>query len=484
MKRILPVTIISILLLVTYYYAYHILRSYYPMPHVSWDSNYYIRAAFIHDYGIRPSGYPFFLSWLYDYSHSLVFVLRAQFFLYLASTALFLYTLRRVLKLHGLVILAAGMILMLEPVALYHCNSILSDILFSSLTITAISFLLLFIHTEKYGYLLLHALLIFLCIEVRHIALFYPVFTCLAILLFTKRTWKTGLSIVVLLATHFALNKWHINKNKEQYGAAIYSPFSGWTHANNSLYTVRQANIKPGDIADPGIKATHEFILHSLDSTGLRIEGVGSGYLWDPNSPLNIMRAKAVDSLIAAGDSSNAAWYKSWYVLADKFGKWGLYIQKHKPGAYIETYMKPNIKTMLQPHTGEMDDYDVPGVTDSIVYKQYGVYGKDFSCIKQVYKESLNASISKWYTFLLYLLAAGIVLFLVVMKNMDKKQRNAVFTVLMFVAAFYGLTLYSSWFMYRYLLPVLPLMIAFAVILPIMFLTHIRKVVSKKPTEG
>ncbi len=146
--------------------------------------------------------------------------------------------------------------------------------------------------------------------------------------------------------------------------------------------------------------------------------------------------------------------------------------------------MKPNIKTMLQPHTGEMDDYDVPGVTDSIVYKQYGVYGKDFSCIKQVYKESLNASISKWYTFLLYLLAAGIVLFLVVMKNMDKKQRNAVFTVLMFVAAFYGLTLYSSWFMYRYLLPVLPLMIAFAVILPIMFLTHIRKVVSKKPTEG
>lgn len=474
MFKRLQIPTLNLGLFIIYALAVWCITHLYQLPQISWDSNYYIQMAFLNDFALRPSGYPVFLNFLYKFSQTLGFIVLVQAMLHYCAITVFLYALHKVFRFNNLMYVLLGLMLLLEPVALYHVNSILSDQLFASCTIMALATLILFLQGRKW-WLIVHIALVFICIEIRHIGLFYPFFTIAMIVVFTKGWQQKVITSVSILVLFFVLQKWHTHENLKKYGSGVFSPFSGWTHANNALYSLPYADVKAEDIKDDEVRAFQQFVEHCYDSTGYRDEQVGSGYLWVDKSPLNIKRARIIDSLRNHMDD-NTAWYTSWYTLAPEYGHYGTYMQMHYPGAYIKGYILPNFKTLISPHIGEMADYYVTPIHDETMLSSYHHQPEDFDNARQLYKDYLNTWIELAYKVLLLLFVASGIGLLLRYKNFDQHQQAIVFALLAFTALFYGLTLYSSWFMYRYLLPVYTVMISAIVILVANVLHKMKKV--------
>lgn len=478
MKKTFILLLLNVILFIVYYYVFAWLKDAYPLPQISWDSNYYIRSAFNTDYGLRPSGYPYFLGMLYDLSPTLDQVVNAQFILHYISIITFLFAIHKIFKIRWVMYAVGGLLMLLEPVALYHINSILSDQLFSSLTILALSTLLLYFAYRSPIFLIFHIALMFLCIEVRHIGLFYPFFTIITLLLFSKNIKHNIAFTVLILVAFFAIHRWHVNENIQRFNSAVYSPFSGWTHANNAIYSLRYADIEANDISDEGVRKTHILIKKFLDSTGYREEAIGSAYLWTGQSPLNIIREQVMDTLRQRMDD-NEAWYTSWYTLAPTYADYGIYIQSHYPLAYYEGYIQPNVATLISPHIGEMGDYYAAPVNDTAILNRYSLKETDFKGATQVYKNTINEYIIQIYQYLLILFTICSVAFLCRYKSFERASRIALSIILIFTLTFYGSMLYSSWFMCRYLLPIYMLMITVVIITIPTYVHKLGKSISK-----
>jgi len=444
---------IDIILLCILYKVFSIVLSYYPLPQLTWDSSYYIDTAITNEYGIRPSGYSFFLNWVYGFSKDIHAIVWAQFIIYYLSVITFLKAISATFKIPIWLYGVAGLLLISEPVALYHINNILSDNLFASLTLLAIAFLLLAVHKSNYIFLALHIITIFLCIEVRHIALFYPFFTCVVIFFSQFRNIAKLAAIILVLFTFKSLKDMHVAYNQKKYGIPVYSAFSGWTHANNSLYALKRIHVDAKYIDNPDIRNMHAFFSTYLDTTkAFVVTQVGSGYLWDDLSPLNIMRNKLIDS-------THIDYNNSWYRLAPYYHYYGMYIQKNYPYEYVMSFMYPNIQTMLHPQYGEMGEYHMTQYISHKALERYQLKEEDRICKQDIYPINVNPKLEYWYSKLLKITAAFSLLFLIYLRRKFTKEENLLIgTIIFFLFSFFSLTLYSSWFMYRYLLPAFPLM--------------------------
>lgn len=450
----------DIILAGLYLLLYYIVHYYYPTPQLTWDSFYYITQSMGEiKQNIRPTGYPYFLQMLYDIRTSINLVVWVQYLLHFLSVIILLHTLHRVVKLSTIVYLVLGILFISEPVALYYGFNILSDILFSALTLFWMSSLLLFIHTRKFLYLLIHTLVMLCCIQVRHIALFYPVFSALIIMFQLKGRFYAIISIVILLYSYSRLLNYNIQQNEQQHGVNVFSPFSGWTHTNNALYALPRIKLDPKFIKDDEVRNLHAFFANYFDTGDYRSLDPGSGYLWEQASPMNILRQRLQDSL-------QTDFFDSWFKMAPLYHKYGTYIQKNFPYEYIMSYMVPNLKTLYDPHDGEMGDfYATPySPNDDTARKWYYRKYEDFYCKEQVYQKHINDFNKKYYQVRLGLWVLLAIVAIAYRKRISTVTQRLLFTTGTFIFLFYLLTLYSSWFMDRYLLPIYPLQAAFIII--------------------
>lgn len=459
MSRKIQLLLIAILL-PAYSLAIFFLLKYYPVPHLTWDSFYYVKTSITHEYGIRPSGYAYFLDWTYSISKSIKAVVLIQAALHYIATVLLLYTINEVLNIGKWLYFLLGLLLLLEPISLYHSNSILSDLLFAEMTIAALCCLVLYLKTQKLYLFLIHVLLIFCCIEIRHIGLFYPFFTCGILILFSKRSKRLIVNVAIILLVFASLYKWHVAENKKHYYVSVYSAFSGWTLANNALYALPYIHLDPSTISNKDIRDMHRFFTTYMDTTSFKVdrETVGSGFLWEDKSPLNVIRLKLIDSL-------HVDYNMSWYLCSPYFHYYGSYLIKHFPLAYWRAFIKPNSKSLYHPIIGEMEDYYITPFMDPNTLSRYHLEEAEVKCKKQIYKDKINKYISSGYPVLLFGFSLSIVLFLVFYLRFNTDFRMILSTMILFTVLFYAFTLYSSWFMFRYLLPVIPLMLVVIVML-------------------
>lgn len=463
MKNTVSKYIPDLFLALIYFIAIQYILKYYPVPQFTWDSFYYVGVSITHEYGVRPIGYSIFLNILYYFSESIHFVALVQFFIFFICAVFFLKVLRRIFSFSTPAYLIMGLLILLEPASLYHANTILSDSLFYSFTMAAFGFLLYYLNTGRYWALLVHILLVLVCIELRYIALFYPFFSSGILLLFTRKNRVSLIGIVVFIAAFFLLQKMHIDYNKKRYGVPVYTAFSGWTHTNNALYALPRINLNPKFIENPDIRQMHAFFKTYLDTSSFVVHQVGSGYLWDERSPMNVIRKKYADDL-------NLDYNTSWYYSAPYFHHYGVFIQRNFPYEYVMSYMVPNLKTLLHPELGEMGDYFTTPFFAPVVLEHYHLVESEVKPFRQIYKENINAGISKGYSILLLLFGVCSIVLLFYAKRLNKEELTTALTLISFVVAFYGLTLYSSWFMFRYLLPVYPLMICTIYLVVMLFI--------------
>src|SRR4051812_2201745 len=127
------------LLFLTYLVFVAVIQYCYPMAQFSWDGNYYVGFSIKLAAGIRPIGYSVFLKILYKIIHSILFVVYVQYFIYYVTIYLFLKTINIFFYLTKTNFYILGVFLLIEPAALYNCFNILSDLLFSCLTLLFIS---------------------------------------------------------------------------------------------------------------------------------------------------------------------------------------------------------------------------------------------------------------------------------------------------------------------------------------------------------
>ncbi|MBS1772562.1 MAG: hypothetical protein JST82_06870 [Bacteroidetes bacterium] len=445
----------SMLLLAVYVLATAFVRYCYPVPHLTWDSFYYVKDSMQTVHGIRPWGYSVFLSFLYVVNSSVTFVVIIQFALFYLSTMFLLYALRNIFDIDVKTYFLTGLLLLCEPVSLYHCNSILSDVLFTSLSTAGIAAILMYLHTKRYTYLFLHIILICCSLEVRLIALFYPFFTLFVMWLLVKDKRAAIFGTIILVSCFALLYSGHIAYNKKHYGVPVFSAFSDWTAANNALYILPQ--IATDKIKDPDVRELHVMFKQYMDTTSFKPGNIGSGFMWDDKSPLNVLRMNNATT-------TNTNYNASWFSMAQKYGQYGRYIETHFPVEYSKGYILPDINTMLSPELGEMEDYKIPRMRDTVTMHHYALQETDLRFTKEPYRRRINKIIPIIYKFELLLFMVAIVMFFVDVKKYNKTQWIVLILMQTFVFLYYGAMLYSSWFLYRYLLPVYPIIVVFIII--------------------
>jgi hypothetical protein len=446
------------LLLFSYLVIVVVFKYYYPQACISWDTNYYLDASKNIHADIRPIGYGLFINLLYYLRETLNLISTAQFIIYFLAVRYFLRTLRKYYGIDGWVYYLLGLVILLEPSALYFTNTILSDSLFASLSILYIATLIRYVAGQQPKDLIWHGILIYFCIEIRFVALFYAFFSVFIFLLYIKG-WQHKKKPIAVALGCFALG-WSINvvRNVIEYRTPLFSAFSGWTNANNAMYTLPEVpqTIHSGN---KEIDELHSYISSYMDTSSITTERITTDYVWSPASPLNMIRQRLVDSLRAFAPE-RLSFAKTMFLLAPRYDKWAKYIQLHYPKAFYDRYIIPNSRSLITPDDGEMQDYYLMQQLSDNNWNRYHKGIELMKCREDVYKQYINKVNIKLYHA--RLICFSIVSLLVLLTGiwMRNDWRRLLHILIFFPVAFYTGMLYTSWFLHRYLLPVYPLMTA------------------------
>jgi hypothetical protein len=183
-------------------------------------------------------------------------------------------------------------------------------------------------------------------------------------------------------------------------------------------------------------------------------------------------------------DSLRLDYNTSWYRCAPAFAAYGKYMQSHFPMEYIKNYMVPNFQTLVKPELGEMADYLITPYTDPIIMDHYHLKDEYIKCKEDIYKIKTNKTVETIYYYALRLFALCSILLLIFAWRITPQLFKTVSVLITFTVLFYGLTLYSSWFLYRYIMPLYPIMYS-VIILTIYLLIREKVWIRKtKPVKG
>lgn len=431
----------------------------YPVPQISWDSNYYVERSMDLKPGLRPIGYAFFLRVLYSLYGHLWVISVAQLTLYFMGVRLFCGVLGEMLAWKRTWVCALSALLLLEPAGLAHCVAVLSDVLFSILTLLWVATLLLLVRRVQGVLLLLHGLILLLCLQTRHLAQCYPVISCFVLLILL---WKKqrAVALLTLAGIGWVLGIWYTSntvdrwRNFRHFGVATQTPFAGWTDANNALHALPYVRNRSLKNPDPQVQALHRQFVHFIDTTSFTPSPASSDYLWDARSPLDIMRRQYTDSL-------HGFYEGAWFLLAPRLGAWGSAIRNQHPGAYLRGFVVPNFASLVLPHTGEMSDYYIAGDALPGLLQRYGITQSDIRCRYQPFKSGINALEQGIHLLRLIAIVVVTALLLIRWKRAPQPYRQVLAVLLLVGAAYYGSMLLSSRIMPRYIIPILQLETAF-----------------------
>jgi hypothetical protein len=312
----------------------------YPLPNIYADTGAYISVAGTGLIGnFRPPGYSWFLALSRFISTNADVLVLLQSVLYFFSTLFFYLTVRYFFPGGKRIWWRIFFIIFLfAPVCIYLCNFAISDALFISLTNLWVASLLWMMASGKAGPIIWNAVLLVLVMQVRFIALFYPLITVIAIFLTYFKTSKLRfLSLSILQVALFLgvifFTTWQTKKN---IGVSVLSGFSGWQKANNAMHVLPYINLKPEQIEDTAVRRMHASILAN-NPPGFypSKDSVVIFYLWSPMSPFK----KYLNNL---RNSGKGTYLHYWHLSSISFGAWADYIMKKYPGLYARHYLLPN----------------------------------------------------------------------------------------------------------------------------------------------
>jgi hypothetical protein len=420
----------------------------YPLPNIYADTGAYISVA---EQGLignfRPPGYSWFMALPHFITPNPDLLVLFQSLLYFFST-FFLYLTVRYFFPEGKRSWwkIFFFIFMLAPVCIYLCNFVISDSLFISLTNLWVASLLWMMGTRKAGPVIWNAILLIMVMQVRYIALFYPLITVIALFLTYFKVNKlrflllSALQVAIFLGIVF-ITTWQTKKNV---GVAVLSGFSGWQKANNAMHVLPYINLRPEEIKDPEVSRMHAYILANTPPGFYPTkDSVVIFYLWSPLSPLK----KYLHKL---RQNSKRSYLHYWHLSSVSFGKWADYIVKKYPGLYFRHYIRPNFLSLF-PMSNEALFYFPPYSEQMKKWFQCGVC--DPTSRYAFFHQFLDATAAKSFNILWLLLVFSVIALCFRSKlNCTPQQYNMILLVSFFCIIYTAMSVYASPIVLRYLL--------------------------------
>jgi hypothetical protein len=336
--------------LAAYIVLYIILISLYPYPAGISDSGSYVRAASTNlQDTYRPFGYSGFLIWVHALSHSIHFLVFVQFFINALCTLFLMFTIKYLFPVKKkIVYYLFAFMAVFSPLTLYLSNSVLSDSLFTSLTMLWIATGIWMIYCNEYRgkiiSFIIHALLLYFLITVRFTGLVYVAVSLLFVFFSfdRKKIWQPASLIIILLLMVYTFYRNQKSKIFDLVRVNTFSGFSGWQKASNAMNCVPYININPAKIRDRRVKEFTSFALQ-FDTLLIMDSRPSAKYMWDNRLPLKAY-------CFYEAQRTNTPYIYQWnYLGANVYGKFGSYVMKKYPFAFARYYFLPNCRLIFYP---------------------------------------------------------------------------------------------------------------------------------------
>ncbi|TDX01845.1 hypothetical protein [Dinghuibacter silviterrae] len=325
-----------------------VFKAMYPFANFLYDSTFYIYTAYKNDdLGIWPVAYSKFLQIFRVFTASDLALVTFQFLLLEGAILYFYFTLLYFMKPAKWVQWLILSLMVVNPAVLSISNYILSDSIFTALTLIWFSLMIWYICKPRSYYTYILGILLFFLFILRYYAVFYPLLTY-AIILISRIPQKAkaisiGLSIILLTG--------YIENTENQYYRLIrqreFSSFLGWQMAGNALIMYRHFHEFSGDQPPSELASLHQLVIHQLDSFSRLNKRPDSTlqvfYMWDEESPLKIYMKRRYQN------DPPTPYVKKWSSMGPYFKDYGLYLIKRHPLAYIKYYIGLNIKWFAFP---------------------------------------------------------------------------------------------------------------------------------------
>ncbi|HWB90402.1 MAG TPA: hypothetical protein VG605_01060 [Puia sp.] len=327
---------------------------------INGDSYVYLQSAYLNsDINTYPIGYSKFLRLFSVFSRSDTALVALQYLMIQTSALWFIFTLCYFYRpKNGFKIIMLTFVV-LNPVFLYLSNYISSDSLFLALSLVWFTLLLWILQRSTLKLVLLQSLVLFLAFMVRYNALYYPIFSTVALLL-TRQPLKlklTGIFSSLLLVSLFI--GYTANRYHQLTGVREFTPFSGWQMANNAMYAYRYVDSSkrkqpPAKFRDlDKMVTTYYDTSRDLRKHPWEMIEASTMYMWDPRSPLQKYMKRQFKT------DSSAPILKKWASMAPLYADYGKYLIREYPLTYFKYYLVPNAIKFYSPPGEFLDTYNM-----------------------------------------------------------------------------------------------------------------------------
>jgi hypothetical protein len=314
----------------------------YPHPNMVLDSYVYIRPLTERlPANSFPMGYSWFLQVFSLFSRSTTLLVWCQYLLLEASCLLFFFTLLYFFQPGRWIRVLLFLFLFVNPLFLYCSNFIMSDPLFTTLSILWLTQLTWLMRDPRAYMILVHALLLLLVFTVRYTALYYPFVASLGILLTRLKIGQkiVAIGLQFLLIGVFVL--YTIHQMKALTGLSQFSPFGGWRMANNALYMYGHVCQEKNDPVPPKFDTLDLMVkryfnaVRQVDDLSDEHSG-GAFYAADFDSPLlqYMYRQYGQDTVFLN--------MRTFGLLAPLYSAYGSYLARKYPLDYCRWFLYPS----------------------------------------------------------------------------------------------------------------------------------------------
>jgi len=376
-----------------------ILKVLFPFPDFISDSYNYIETAALHlNVNLWPVGYAKFLWLVHQINYSDTFLVCIQYLLLLSALLYFYYSIVYLYKPSPTNSSLLFIFLIFNPIFPYLSNCVLSDALFTAITILWITQLIWQINRPRLRHILISSALIGVAFTIRYTAIYYPIIMGIAIFL-SRANLRTKIGGSLLpLAFMIPFVQITKEKTKDITGTAEFSVFGGWQIANNALYMYSHIDVDPKQLPqetialDAMVKEYYKTMPPSFFNFS---KFPGTFFIKHQHAPLK----RYLTEHYAAEIDSNE--FQAWGKVSPIYNTYGTYLIRHYPISFIRYYMLLNVKNYFIPFLEKFESYNIG--MDSVWYPaQYWFHYKTAS-VKIVSKNIQRIVFFPYPTFFLIL---------------------------------------------------------------------------------
>ena len=253
----------------------------YPDPYLMSDSGEYLNSArTLQTNPYKPLGYSVFLAFGRVLLPAPIGIPILQSLLRLAAVALLGSVLHRRYGLGRGVVLIASAVLVCHPTALLLDHYILSDSLFTTVTVAFVAALLAYASRPTAGMLAAVIALSVVATSLRFVGLLYPALALVVIALHGRRRVRHCGAVLVATVLFFLVTA---GINKRQLGVFQFTTFDGWAFHGTIAHLMVFTEEELRRIDDPETRLVYEYML-SFPARTYRTHTT-DWYRWHPRSP-------------------------------------------------------------------------------------------------------------------------------------------------------------------------------------------------------